>query len=301
MMARVLIVEDSPEQARLIAGLLESAGFDAAIASNGAEALEVIEAVAPDVVTTDLIMPGLNGLELVEAVCSRHPLIPVILMTAFGSGEIALRALQKGAASYVPKRRLQQELVRTVEKTLHVAQAKREQERVLECMRTAAYCFELENDEVLIPPLVRFIQDAVRARMKRCDENQLIQLGIAMQEALLNAMHHGNLGVDSQLREGDGEAYTELIERRRLDPTYGERRVHFNAELTPSELCCIVRDEGAGFDPKQVPDPTDPSNLEKVCGRGLYLIWTFMDRVAHNENGNEITLVKNLAHAEEAS
>ncbi len=60
----------------------------------------------------------------------------------------------------------------------------------------------------------------------------------------------------------------------------------------------VVRDEGQGFDPALLPDPTDPVNLERVSGRGLLLIQTFMDRVEHNARGNEITMVKFRAKAQ---
>jgi anti-sigma regulatory factor (Ser/Thr protein kinase) len=56
-----------------------------------------------------------------------------------------------------------------------------------------------------------------------------------------------------------------------------------------------VRDEGSGFDSEPLPDPTDPSNLTKLSGRGLYLITTFMDEVEHNDVGNEITMTKRFA------
>ena len=52
------------------------------------------------------------------------------------------------------------------------------------------------------------------------------------------------------------------------------------------------RDEGPGFDPATVPDPTDPANLEKASGRGLLLIRAYMDEVIHNRTGNQVTLVK---------
>ena len=72
--------------------------------------LQAMDRNVPDLVATDLIMPGMNGLEVVEAVKLRHPHVPVILMTAFGSAGIAKRALQEGAASYVPKKKLREEL-----------------------------------------------------------------------------------------------------------------------------------------------------------------------------------------------
>ena len=53
-----------------------------------------------------------------------------------------------------------------------------------------------------------------------------------------------------------------------------------------------IRDEGKGFDPGSLPDPTDPENLIKASGRGLLLMRAFMDDVFHNETGNEVTLIK---------
>ena len=64
------------------------------------------------------------------------------------------------------------------------------------------------------------------------------------------------------------------------------------AKESPAEAIYTVRDEGPGYDPSSLPDPTDPANVEKVSGRGLFLIRTFMDQVYHNETGNEITMIK---------
>src|SRR5262249_19808846 len=72
---------------------------------------------------------------------------------------------------------------------------------------------------------------------------------------------------------------------------YRSRRVHVTARESPAEAVYVIRDEGPGFDPSKLPDPTDPANLERVTGRGLLLIRTFMDEVHHNPKGNEITMV----------
>ena len=58
----------------------------------------------------------------------------------------------------------------------------------------------------------------------------------------------------------------------------------------------MIRDEGPGFDPTKLPDPTDPANMEKASGRGLLLIRTFMEEVRHNDQGNEITMVWRSSH-----
>ena len=70
------------------------------------------------------------------------------------------------------------------------------------------------------------------------------------------------------------------------------RRIHVLVTLSPSEARFVIRDEGPGFDPESVPDPTDPANLERESGRGLLLMRTFMDEVRFNQAGNEVTLIK---------
>jgi DNA-binding NtrC family response regulator len=173
-MARVLVVEDSPEQARLIAGLLRSGGFTTDIADSGEQAIEVMARETPDLVVTDLMLPGLNGLEVVEWVVSHHPLVPVILMTAFGSGEIATRSLQKGAASYVPKRMLHEDLISTVEDTLTLAEERREQAQLLPFLEGSEHHFVLENDPDLIPPLAAFLREGVRNCSEEFDDTELL-------------------------------------------------------------------------------------------------------------------------------
>ncbi|MBV8232668.1 MAG: ATP-binding protein [Planctomycetaceae bacterium] len=65
-----------------------------------------------------------------------------------------------------------------------------------------------------------------------------------------------------------------------------------HARLSRSEAIYVIRDEGPGFDPATVPDPTDPAHFETPSGRGLLLIRAFMDVVIHNPTGNQVTLIK---------
>jgi anti-sigma regulatory factor (Ser/Thr protein kinase) len=62
--------------------------------------------------------------------------------------------------------------------------------------------------------------------------------------------------------------------------------------ITPTQAIYTIRDDGPGFDPSSLPDPTDPANLDRPCGRGLLLMRTFMDNVIYNDRGNEVTLFK---------
>ena len=64
-------------------------------------------------ILTDLVMPDMEGLELVRRVRAEHPQIPVILVTAYGSEDVAMQALRAGAANYIPKKQLARDLVPT--------------------------------------------------------------------------------------------------------------------------------------------------------------------------------------------
>src|SRR4051794_17356006 len=212
-MPRVLVVDDSPVDRRLAGRLIEKGSIGRAdlvpvYAENGRQALDLLAREAPDAVLTDLQMPEVNGLELVEQIRERFPLVPVILMTAHGSEELAVKALKSGAASYVPKRELAKDLLETLEAVIESAHGQRDHRRLLKSLsRTESY-FVLENDPALIPPLISFLKDNV-VRLNG-DEPGLIQTTVALREAILNAMDHGNLELDSTLRERDDNAYHEL-------------------------------------------------------------------------------------------
>jgi CheY-like chemotaxis protein/anti-sigma regulatory factor (Ser/Thr protein kinase) len=293
----VLVVDDSGVDRHLAGAIIHKMdGWQAVFAANGREALEAIDRQAPDIVLTDLLMPEMDGLELVQAVRARHPLVPVILMTAHGSEDVAIQALQKGAASYVPKKSLARDLEETLDQVLGASQTNRSQKRVIESLVRHESEFVLDNDTGLVAPLVGHIEQNLE-RMQACAPSGLILVGVALHEALTNAMLHGNLELSSEMRETDEKQYYRLAAERRTQAPYGERRVFVKMAVSRQDAVFVVRDEGPGFDPATLPDPTDPANLGRVSGRGLLLIQTFMDRVEHNRKGNEITMTKHVSRA----
>jgi CheY-like chemotaxis protein/anti-sigma regulatory factor (Ser/Thr protein kinase) len=295
MMASVLVVDDSPVDRRFVGGLLgKSPNLEVVYAADGEEALEVMEQRRPNLVLTDLIMPNMDGLELVAAVVRKHPLVPVILMTGKGSEEVAVRALKAGAASYVPKSVLTQLLVETVEHVLAMAIEEQTLAKLQECMMGC--CFALENDSTMISAMVKYARGIIR-RTGLCDETDSIRTCVALEEALNNAMYHGNLEIHSDIRDGERNIYKALVEERRRSEPFCRRRIHIDIRITPSHGEFVIRDEGQGFDPHVRPDPTDPLNLENLSGRGLLLMRTFMDNVTFNDRGNQVTLVKRRSSA----
>ena len=98
-------------------------------------------------------------------------------------------------------------------------------------------------------------------------EKETLRLRLALEEALVNAHKHAH--------QGDWAKPITL-------------RYHVNENGVVAE----IEDQGAGFDPAQVPDPSEPENLERPSGRGLFLMRAYMSHVCHNEQGNCICLCR---------
>lgn len=113
------------------------------------------------------------------------------------------------------------------------------------------------------------VQDRIMNLLEERSFSMKDQFGVklALEEALVNAIKHGN----------------------GMDPS---KFVRIRCELNAVRVQIIIEDEGEGFDPKDVPDPTDDDNLEKPSGRGLMLMRAFMTRIEYNEKGNRVLLEK---------
>src|SRR3954470_1617523 len=101
--ARVLVVDDEESLRRVMQVYLQRQGYNTQVAPNGEEALRLLEVSDCQLVLTDLRMPGMSGLELLRVIRMQYPEIAVIILTAFGSIENAVEAMQAGAYHYVTK------------------------------------------------------------------------------------------------------------------------------------------------------------------------------------------------------
>lgn len=293
-MVTVLVVDDSAFDRRLAGGLLAKGGqWEVKYAEDGAQALAMLEEIKPDLILTDLQMPEVNGLQLVQTVKETHPSLPVVLMTGQGSETIAVEALQQGAASYVPKSALAAILSETISRVLTLASEMVRKKTLMERMQTFHSRFEMGNDPALLTSLVSYLQGLL-SDMKVLSESDRLRTGVALEEALLNASYHGNLEVSSSLRETDHALYYELARKRMVEEPFRQRVISVEVTVDAAGLKYVISDQGPGFDLKSLPDPTDPANLERPCGRGVLLMRTFMDEVEYNAVGNQVTMVKRV-------
>src|SRR6188472_2833128 len=99
----VLIVDDERTLARAVKAFLAEAGYEAEVADDGERALALVQTLRPDVVFTDVRLPGMSGIDLLRRIREFDPAIPVIIMTAYGTIEGAVEAVKLGAFDYMKK------------------------------------------------------------------------------------------------------------------------------------------------------------------------------------------------------
>ena len=296
-MTTILVVDDSSSDRRLIEVYLEErTDFNVEFAGTGVDALAKMDHQLPDLVVTDLQMPIMDGLQLVTEMRTRFPQTPVILVTSFGNELVAVEALQRGAASYVPKSHLADRLVPTVCEVLALASGGRSDARLMDALEKAEFIFALANDPELIPPLVDLLQQMV-AGAWACDQTEKVRIGVALEEVLINAMFFGNLEMNPGQSGNPSfgmmdEDLVNWVEQRRSKAPYCDRKISIHATITVETAKFVVRDGGPGFDPSSLPQLGERGTFIYGHGRGTMLIQTFMDEVIYNETGNEVTLLK---------
>jgi two-component system response regulator ResD len=121
--ARVLVVEDDETVASVLASYLERAGHAAEVASDGNAALIRLEQYPADLVVLDIMLPGMNGLDVCRAIRTSDPRLPIIMLTALGEPEDRIAGLEVGADDYVAKPFSPRELVLRIDSVLRRSSA----------------------------------------------------------------------------------------------------------------------------------------------------------------------------------
>lgn len=133
MAEKILIVDDEPDMLRLLSMMLKSkTAYDVTTTNNPVEALELAKKNKFDILITDLKMPGLDGIELLNAVRSFDPDIPIIIITAYATAESAAEAMEKNAFDFITKPFRKEQIIFTIDKAVRWLTTQRENKALRE-------------------------------------------------------------------------------------------------------------------------------------------------------------------------
>jgi CheY-like chemotaxis protein len=275
--ARILVVDDDPEIHLLLKSILTETGWDIDSAYDGLEGLARLETGTYDLVLTDVRMPRLDGLDLLQQIQRVCPATRVVVMTAQNTPETLVRAIREKAFTYFSKPFSTSAVIDMVGRALETPVVEDEIE-VLSA-RPDWIALRLRWSLEIADRLAQFFREL---KVELSEEEQG-RIGTAFRELLMNAVEHGG----------------------RSDP---EQKVEVAYIRLSQAMFYYIRDPGKGFSFDNLPHaavssaPDDPFRHVGVReeagmrpgGFGIFLTRKLADEVLYNEKGNEVLLVKYL-------
>ncbi len=203
----VLVVDDEQSMCDFLKIMMEREGFTVEVETNGQQALEILTRKRFDVVITDIRMPGVGGLEILEQVKAIDPTMAVIVMTAFGTKETAIQALNKGASFFIEKPFKKRELMEYVGRVLEWQGLKRENRILREQVGGEKMLLRLVGQS----PQMVSVRDQI-VRIAPSDSTVLIrgESGTG-KELVASAIHHNSQRRDGPFVQANVAAFSEGI------------------------------------------------------------------------------------------
>lgn len=290
---KVLIVEDNSDVAHFLVDLVSTEHHDTRLAVDGAHGLAIYREYTPDLVITDIEMPTMTGLELLEAIRADDANTIVVIITAHGSEDYAIRALRLGAANYLKKPVHPGELLQLIRKYQSVV-ANRTMGptfpgRTVRREFTMRFETRVQSAHRIADYLVVEAAEALRE-----EERLAVHLGLL--ELLVNAMEHGNLRITGTEKAAAFQSDTlyDLYQERQADPVLGKRGVTVDFKFDRNGCEWTIADEGEGFDWHAHGDTVNSANLMALTGRGIAVARLQFDELHYLGEGNVVRARKRL-------
>jgi CheY-like chemotaxis protein/anti-sigma regulatory factor (Ser/Thr protein kinase) len=270
----LLIVDDTPSMHVLVKSMLKGSSWNPESANSGEEALARLKDRSYDVILTDVMMPGMDGLTLLRRIAEIHPGASVLVMTADNRPDLIVGSIRGHAFGYLSKPFSKEQLT----DALTDAQASRMGPDDIEVLsdKPTWIAVRARCKLDIAGRLVRFFRELP----SDLDQNERDAAAMAFRELLINAVEHGG----------------------KLNP---EQKVELHFVRTSTSNVYYVRDPGEGFSFDKlahaaISHPEDPTEHVKIRqnlgirpgGFGLLILNQFADELIYNAKGNEVILIK---------
>jgi DNA-binding response OmpR family regulator len=290
-MKKILIIDDEKPVRDVLNIALSEEGYESYQAPSGELGFKLFKSSDPDIVLTDVMMPGIDGIEVTKRMKAQRDDIDVVVMSGFGTEELVVNALRAGASNYIKKPIVFGELFKILDDIIF----KRENRKRFEISREIV---ESEYKNIVIGNDVSRVWGAVNQVLFNAqavtDPNTLEGMCIGLYELLINAIEHGNLGISFQEKSDvlQNNTYRELLECRMKRADSEGMVVRIESDYSPASISVEIRDEGEGFDLRTLPELTDAEAILSDHGRGILLATLFYDSVDYSEPGNCVKVSK---------
>ena len=285
MKMKILIVEDDNSSRMYLENLIELNGYDYKSASNGMEGLNIFDTFNPDIVITDIQMPVMDGLEMLETIRSKKSETIIIITTAYGSENYAIQALHLGANNYLKKPVAGYDLLPLLKKYEKIKFGKNidnyKQGKVL----SKRFKIEFKTSIKNIPNIV---DNILNQSSGPYEENERINVELGLVELITNALEHGNLEISAQekINALNENRLEELYFEKENKPELSSRKLTVTFTMDTESCEWIIEDQGNGFDWKNIKDPTKDDNILELSGRGIFISGFLFDELEYSGRGN---------------
>jgi len=274
---RLLIVDDDPSMHELVQAMLAGRSWEGDSVFNADEALARLETRSYDVLLVDILMPGMDGLELLAQLRARYPATPAVMMTVKNTPEHVLESLRREAAAYISKPFSRDTLLTTLQNA--VSNSVRGDDIKILSDKPHWISLQIRCQIATADRLTQF----VRELPSDLEPDEREQIATAFRELLLNAVEHGG----------------------QLDPG---KTVDLSYIRTARSIVYYIRDPGEGFSMNTLAHAAIANTAEEPFrhlelrrqmgirpgGFGLLMTKSFADELIYSAKGNEVILIKYL-------
>ncbi len=297
----ILVADDDDSLRETLMMLLQSEGYVVHGAADGEETLEAVKRHRPAVLVLDLGMPRRDGFDVLAELpvldLDTQPPDTIVLTGRAGAAD-GMRAIRAGAIGFLTKPARAVELLALVRRALDARAALHQRRTLFEQSHKTWVC-TIPCRRTSIRPVVNQI-GAEMAVFVFAGDIRPRRVLMGLDEILTNAVLHGGLEIGSEQRDGVSPATSApLVSERENDPTYADRRIRVEVDLTPEAVRVSVTDPGPGFDVSALPDPDDPEAIMQAHGRGILMARALVSEVRYEEGGRRVVLVQRAEDSEE--
>ena len=292
---KILIVEDDLASSEMLRLSLEKEGYECYMADNGNRALQMHAEYKPDLIISDVRMPEMDGMELLERLRSIEEETIIIIVTGHSNEDLALRSLELGANNYIKKPLNLAELKLIIRRYSNILESKSLSKQLPELIEDRTLTLELPTSTHIISSVIDYFQDKISYFYSA---KQMFQIELGLTELITNAIEHGNLGISKEDKSQalKDNALESLYEERLKVPQYAQRTARVIFKQTKTYCSWQIIDQGEGFSWKTLPNPTHLSNIGDLHGRGVFLSRLQFDELEYFGTGNTVLATKYFNH-----